>query len=79
MSHGDVVNLIKESGLHVRLTIGCPKDPLITSNPILSSSPLQQPPSIIATTIKSEQSQPQQPQQQSYTSDRSQLIQHPQL
>lgn len=26
MSHGDVVNLIKESGLHVRLTIGNPKD-----------------------------------------------------
>uniref|UniRef100_A0A1I8NZU0 Membrane-associated guanylate kinase, WW and PDZ domain-containing protein 1 n=1 Tax=Stomoxys calcitrans TaxID=35570 RepID=A0A1I8NZU0_STOCA len=26
MSHGDVVNLIKESGLHVRLTIGCPKE-----------------------------------------------------
>ncbi|XP_017466795.1 PREDICTED: membrane-associated guanylate kinase, WW and PDZ domain-containing protein 1-like isoform X2 [Rhagoletis zephyria] len=30
MSHGDVVNLIKESGLHVRLTIGCPKDTLQT-------------------------------------------------
>lgn len=26
MSHGDVVNLIKESGLHVRLSIGCPKE-----------------------------------------------------
>lgn len=26
MSHGDVVNLIKESGLHVRLTIGNPKE-----------------------------------------------------
>lgn len=26
MPHGDVVNLIKESGLHVRLTIGCPKE-----------------------------------------------------
>lgn len=26
MSHGDIVNLIKESGLHVRLTIGAPKD-----------------------------------------------------
>ena len=26
MSHGDVVNLIKESGLHVRLTIGCPQE-----------------------------------------------------
>lgn len=41
MSHGDVVNLIKESGLHVRLTIGNPKEtmqsnsvhtPSITSN-----------------------------------------------
>ncbi|XP_054737003.1 membrane-associated guanylate kinase, WW and PDZ domain-containing protein 1 [Anastrepha obliqua] len=30
MPHGDVVNLIKESGLHVRLTIGCPKDALTT-------------------------------------------------
>ncbi|XP_031629126.1 membrane-associated guanylate kinase, WW and PDZ domain-containing protein 1 isoform X2 [Contarinia nasturtii] len=28
MSHGDVVNLIKESGLHVRLTIGNPKETL---------------------------------------------------
>lgn len=26
MSHGDVVNLIKESGLHVRLSIGNPKE-----------------------------------------------------
>lgn len=26
MSHGDVVNLIKESNLHVRLTIGNPKE-----------------------------------------------------
>lgn len=26
MSHGDVVNLIKESGLQVRLTIGNPKE-----------------------------------------------------
>lgn len=25
MSHGDVVNLIKESGLQVQLTIGCPR------------------------------------------------------
>lgn len=29
MTHGDVVNLIKESGLHVRLTIGCPKERVI--------------------------------------------------
>ncbi|XP_055838005.1 membrane-associated guanylate kinase, WW and PDZ domain-containing protein 1 isoform X2 [Episyrphus balteatus] len=34
MSHGDVVNLIKESGLHVRLTIGSPKE----DNPILNPS-----------------------------------------
>lgn len=32
MSHGDVVNLIKESGLHVRLTIGNPKDVQPTNN-----------------------------------------------
>lgn len=39
MSHGDIVNLIKESGLHVRLTIGAPKD--FTNNgglPISSTS-----------------------------------------
>lgn len=35
MSHGDVVQLIKESGLHVRLTIGCPKE---GGNSILSSA-----------------------------------------
>lgn len=29
MSHGDVVNLIKESGLHVRLTIGNPKETMM--------------------------------------------------
>lgn len=33
MSHGDVVNLIKESGLHVRLTIGNPKE-VMQSNPV---------------------------------------------
>lgn len=31
MAHNDVVNLIKESGLHVRLTIGNPK---VGNNPI---------------------------------------------
>lgn len=31
MSHGDVVNLIKESGLHVRLTIGNPKETLLVA------------------------------------------------
>lgn len=39
MSHGDVVNLIKESGLHVRLTIGNPKD---SSMLVTSALPLQQ-------------------------------------
>ncbi|GAB0090029.1 membrane-associated guanylate kinase, WW and PDZ domain-containing protein 1 [Sergentomyia squamirostris] len=34
MSHGDVVNLIKESGLHVRLTIGCPQVLLTNSQPL---------------------------------------------
>lgn len=35
MSHGDVVNLIKESGLQVRLTIGNPKEvqPNMTQQP----------------------------------------------
>ncbi|XP_049307444.1 uncharacterized protein LOC105223869 [Bactrocera dorsalis] len=37
MSHGDVVNLIKESGLHVRLTIGCPKDALTTPTTTLGT------------------------------------------
>ncbi|XP_011185473.1 membrane-associated guanylate kinase, WW and PDZ domain-containing protein 1 [Zeugodacus cucurbitae] len=37
MSHGDVVNLIKESGLHVRLTIGCPKDALTTPTSTLGT------------------------------------------
>lgn len=42
MSHGDVVNLIKESGLHVRLTIGNPKEVMQTgsihSQPINASN-----------------------------------------
>lgn len=37
MSHGDVVNLIKESGLHVRLTIGPPKENNVMINPTQSS------------------------------------------
>ncbi|CAD7012274.1 unnamed protein product [Ceratitis capitata] len=40
MSHGDVVNLIKESGLHVRLTIGCPKDAALTTPPPPSNTAL---------------------------------------
>lgn len=37
MNHGEIVNLIKESGLHVRLTIGQPVAP-----PMLSPPPQQQ-------------------------------------
>ncbi|XP_055693692.1 membrane-associated guanylate kinase, WW and PDZ domain-containing protein 2 [Lutzomyia longipalpis] len=36
MSHGDVVNLIKESGLHVRLTIGSPQ--------VIANQPMKAPP-----------------------------------
>lgn len=61
MSHGDVVNLIKESGLHVRLTIGCPlkegrPSPGGSSAGLGSNTPLQASPSLI-------KSQPQQQQQ----------------
>lgn len=35
--HGDVVNLIKESGLHVRLTIGNPKE-VMQSNSVHTQS-----------------------------------------
>lgn len=50
LSHGDIVNLIKESGLHVRLTIGSPKEingpppPLPTHPPppLASSSTMMQ-------------------------------------
>lgn len=39
MSHGDVVNLIKESGLHVRLTIGNPNVPnVVTHQPAPGSN-----------------------------------------
>ncbi|XP_030369026.1 uncharacterized protein LOC115620046 [Scaptodrosophila lebanonensis] len=67
MSHGDVVNLIKESGLHVRLTIGCPikEGPSPSGNSGLgSNTPLQASPSL----LKSAQSQlpPQQQQQQQH-------------
>lgn len=33
MSHGDVVNLIKDSGMHVCLTIGNPRDPQEMTSP----------------------------------------------
>lgn len=32
MMHGDVVSIIKESGLYVRLTIGKPKEPINGNN-----------------------------------------------
>ncbi|XP_060651326.1 membrane-associated guanylate kinase, WW and PDZ domain-containing protein 2 [Drosophila nasuta] len=65
MSHGDVVNLIKESGLHVRLTIGCPlkeggPSPGGSSVGLGSNTPLQASPSL----LKAPQSQQQQQQQQ---------------
>lgn len=34
MNHGDIVNLIKESGLHVRLTIGSPKEKSLGGPPV---------------------------------------------
>ncbi|KAH8386017.1 hypothetical protein KR200_002366 [Drosophila serrata] len=52
MTHGDVVNLIKESGLHVRLTIGCPlkeggPSPGGSSAGLGSNTPLQPSPSLM--------------------------------
>lgn len=47
MSHGDVVNLIKESGLHVRLTIGNPKEVMqsnsVHTQPINANNNLNDP------------------------------------
>lgn len=40
MTHGDVVNLIKESGLHVRLTIGNPKEGPPNTQPLVSPNNL---------------------------------------
>lgn len=34
MNHGDIVNLIKESGLHVRLTIGSPQEKSLGAPPV---------------------------------------------
>ncbi|XP_037918553.1 membrane-associated guanylate kinase, WW and PDZ domain-containing protein 1-like isoform X2 [Hermetia illucens] len=68
MSHGDVVNLIKDSGLHVRLTIGSPKDipPLVQqSQPSPVSAPMGTAPKPSAV--------------ESAYFDRTQLVQHPQL
>ncbi|XP_034475716.1 membrane-associated guanylate kinase, WW and PDZ domain-containing protein 1 [Drosophila innubila] len=67
MSHGDVVNLIKESGLHVRLTIGCPlkeggPSPGGSSAGLGSNTPLQASPSLLKAPLQQQQQQ-QQPQQ----------------
>lgn len=74
MTHGDVVNLIKESGLHVRLTIGCPKE----GAPILNQA--QTSPGISSQHHQSSsQQQPQMKNENSTYFDRSHLSQHPQL
>uniref|UniRef100_A0A1A9W3M9 Membrane-associated guanylate kinase, WW and PDZ domain-containing protein 1 n=1 Tax=Glossina brevipalpis TaxID=37001 RepID=A0A1A9W3M9_9MUSC len=59
MSHGEVVNLIKESGLHVRLTISCSKDgnninatPANNSNSLLLSSAQASPGQISQTAVE---------------------------
>ncbi|XP_030561148.1 membrane-associated guanylate kinase, WW and PDZ domain-containing protein 1 [Drosophila novamexicana] len=68
MSHGDVVNLIKESGLHVRLTIGCPlkeggPSPGGSSAGLGSNTPLQASPSLLKAPQQQQQQQLQQHQQ----------------
>lgn len=79
MSHGDVVNLIKESGLHVRLTIGCPlkeggPSPGGSSAGMGSNTPLQASPSL----LKAPQQQ-QQPQHQHHQQQQQHHQQHQQL
>ncbi|KAH8299646.1 hypothetical protein KR044_004205 [Drosophila immigrans] len=69
MSHGDVVNLIKESGLHVRLTIGCPlkeggPSPGGSSAGLGSNTPLQASPSLLKAPLPQHQQQQQLQQQQ---------------
>ncbi|KAH8358059.1 hypothetical protein KR084_001520 [Drosophila pseudotakahashii] len=74
MSHGDVVNLIKESGLHVRLTIGVPlkeggPSPGGSSAGVASNTPtLQASPSLLKAQLAHQQQQlpPQQSQQQQH-------------
>lgn len=73
MTHGDVVNLIKESGLHVRLTIGCPKE---VGQPSPSQLSHQQQPHQLLTT-KSEPQQYYGPLHQQPLSQPQQI--HPQL
>ncbi|XP_041449194.1 membrane-associated guanylate kinase, WW and PDZ domain-containing protein 2 [Drosophila obscura] len=81
MSHGDVVNLIKESGLHVRLTIGCPlkeggPSPGGSSAGLGSNTPLQASPGQIkAPSLPSHQQQPQLPQQNQQSIQQQQHIQ----
>lgn len=41
MNHGDIVNLIKESGLHVRLTIGSPQEKSLGAPPPVPPPPQQ--------------------------------------
>ncbi|XP_043641547.1 membrane-associated guanylate kinase, WW and PDZ domain-containing protein 1 [Drosophila teissieri] len=65
MSHGDVVNLIKESGLHVRLTIGVPlkeggPSPGGSSVGVSSNTPMQASPSLLKTQLSHQQQLPQQ-------------------
>ncbi|XP_017073182.2 LOW QUALITY PROTEIN: membrane-associated guanylate kinase, WW and PDZ domain-containing protein 2 [Drosophila eugracilis] len=65
MSHGDVVNLIKESGLHVRLTIGVPlkeggPSPGGSSVGVASNTPLQASPSLLKAQLSHQQQLPQQ-------------------
>ncbi|KAH8372863.1 hypothetical protein KR009_006596 [Drosophila setifemur] len=60
MSHGEVVNLIKESGLHVRLTIGCPlkeggPSPGGSSVGLGSHTPIQSSPSLIKASLSNQQ------------------------
>ncbi|KAH8279435.1 hypothetical protein KR026_009579 [Drosophila bipectinata] len=81
MSHGDVVNLIKESGLHVRLTIGCPlkeggPSPGGSSVGLGSHTPLQPSPSLLKTPAPQPQQQQQQQSQQSYQQLQQQKLHH---
>lgn len=47
MNHGDIVNLIKESGLHVRLTIGSPQEKSLGAPPSVPPPPQHSSNSII--------------------------------
>ncbi|XP_016974879.2 membrane-associated guanylate kinase, WW and PDZ domain-containing protein 1 [Drosophila rhopaloa] len=65
MSHGDVVNLIKESGLHVRLTIGVPlkeggPSPGGSSAGVASNTTMQSSPSLLKAQLSHQQQLPQQ-------------------